>query len=194
MMKYLELLEIRSGGWLLLSMLYFFLDADLLLVVLLCAAIHEFGHLFMLDRFGVRIRSITMGITGFTIVYQNLFLCRFQEMLVAFAGPAIGLLAAVFCSFWGNLLQNEMLLLLAGSNAALSIFNLLPAKPLDGWRMLYALFPVAAQVISVCTAFCVLIAGVFLMYAGYGTIFAMMGIILILQEAPRKRFGTYHSY
>ena len=110
MMKYVELLEIRSGGWLLLSILYFFLDADMLFVVLLCAAIHEFGHLFILEQFGVRVRSITMGITGFTIVYQSLFLRGIQEFLVAFAGPALGLLAAVLFSFLGNLLQNETIL------------------------------------------------------------------------------------
>ena len=59
--------------------------------------------------------------------------------------------------------------------------------------MLYALFPVGAQIISVCTAFFVLTAGVCLMYAGYGTVFAMMGIVLILQEAPRNRLRKYRG-
>ena len=191
MMKYFELLEIRPGGWLLLSLLYFFLDADLLFVVFVCAVIHEYGHILMLELFRVRIRDITMELTGFTISYQSHYLYGIQLFLVAAAGPMLGLLAAVLFSFAGNLLKNDMLLLLAGSNLALSLFNLLPAKPLDGWRMIQAAIPAAAQIISVCTAFCVLTVGIFLMYAGYGTVFPMMGILLFLQEAPKKRYGKY---
>ncbi|MBQ5672340.1 MAG: hypothetical protein IIV43_08305, partial [Oscillospiraceae bacterium] len=82
----------------------------------------------------------------------------------------------------GNVLHNDWLLVLAGGNAVLSAFNLLPCRPLDGWRMIQTFFPIAAEVVGFCTAFLVLAAGVFLMYAGYGTTLALMGILLLLQK------------
>lgn len=184
-MKYLRILEIQPGGWLLLSLLYFFLETDLLLVVLLCVLIHETGHLVMLDHFCVRVRRITLDLTGLTIHFNEAQLYGLKGCVAAAAGPTAGISAAVICSFVGNLLEAEWLLLCAGGNLALSLFNLLPAKPLDGWRILYSLFPIGSQVVSVCTAIFVLFAGLVLMFEGYGTAGALMGILLLLQEAPQ---------
>lgn len=187
MSKYLSILEIHSGGWLLLSILYFFANLDEFLIVIACVMIHEAGHLLILEWFGVRVRRIVFDFTGLTIWYNESMLCGFRECVAALSGPALGLLAAAVCSCLGNALESERLLLLAGGNAVLSAFNLLPAKPLDGWRCLHALFPTMAQIVSVCTALIILIVGLWVMYAGYGTALAIMGIMLLLQEAPEKR-------
>ena len=112
--------------------------------------------------------------------------------MTALAGPTLGVLAALLFSWFGEVFHSERLYLLAGCNAVLSAFNLLPAKPLDGWRCLNALVPRAAQVISVCTSIAVLCVGVWVMYAGYGTALALMGIILLLQESPRNA-GSKHK-
>jgi len=185
MKRYWRIFEIKPSGWLLLSVLYFFMDLHAFLTVLLCVWIHEMGHLTALEWFGVRVRRITMDCSGMTIFYNSSYLNGLKECLVALAGPIFGLSAAVCASFVGNVLQSENLLLFAGANAVLSLFNLLPAKPLDGWRCLHALFPIGAQIISVCTAFCILIIGICLMYTGYGIALAVMGILLLLQESPR---------
>ena len=48
MKKYLRVFEIRPGGWLFLSILFFFAEPDEFLLVLLCVLIHETGHLLAL--------------------------------------------------------------------------------------------------------------------------------------------------
>lgn len=184
MKQYWRIFEIKPSGWLLLAVLYFFMDLHDFLMVLLCVWIHEMGHLTALERFGVRVRRIMMDCTGMTIQYNTAQLNGLKECLAALAGPMFGLSAAVCASLIGNTLKSERLLLFAGANAILSLFNLLPAKPLDGWRCLHVLFPIGSQIISVCTALCVLVFGIYLMYAGYGIALAVMGILLLLQENP----------
>jgi len=190
-MKYLKLIEIQPGGWILLSLLCFFLDLEMFLIVLCCIVIHESGHLMLLELFGIRVRRITLDFTGFTIHFHSSCLFGIRECITAAAGPVFGLSAAVLFSLLGNMVQNEHLLMLAGGNAVLSAFNLLPCRPLDGWRILQAIFPGAAEVISFCTAFLVLAVGVFLMYAGYGTTLALMGILLIMQKPLCKKAYSF---
>ena len=180
-MTCLRKIEIRPGGWLLLALLNFFGDWESLLAVLGSVAVHEAGHLLMLRRYRVHVRSITFDLTGLCIHYNGLWLTPRREFLAAAAGPALGLGAAVAASLLGNLLQNEFLLLFAGAGAVLSSFNLLPARPLDGWRMLRALCPGLADTVSLCTALGVLALGLYAMARGYGTALAFMGILLLTQ-------------
>lgn len=184
--------EMEPGGWLLLSLLYFFGDLRLMMVVLGCVGLHELGHLLMLRKFGVPVRRLNLGFSGLTIWYPNWILSGRQAFAVAAAGPAAGILTGVLASFAGNLLHHEGLLLFAGGNAVLSVFNLLPAKPLDGWRLLSALWPQKARSISIGTAVLLLAAGIGAMLAGYGIGLAVMGIVLLLQEdrtGPRRLRG-----
>ena len=186
MKKYWRIFEITPGGWLLLSVLYFFADLDEFLIIIMCVLVHEMGHLFMLELFGLRIRRIELSFTGMTIFYNDALLYGVRECFTALCGPLFGLIVGVLCSVSGNVLQSNYLLLFAGGNIVLSLFNLLPAKPLDGWRCIHALFPFAAQIISVLTALVVLVVGIAVMYGGYGISLAIMGIILLLQDSPHN--------
>jgi len=167
-----------------LALLYFFGDIEGLVVVLGNVAIHEGGHLFMLRRFGVYIREISFDMTGLCIRYNGLYLTRRREFLAAAAGPVSGLGMSVLVSLIGNLLHNDSLLLFAGAGVVLSVFNLLPARPLDGWRMLNAFWPTGAHIIGECTGVMVLLGGLYAMYRGWGTALAFMGIVLLVQEKP----------
>lgn len=188
-MHCLQKFTIEPGGWLLLALLYFFGDGEGLLVILGNVAVHEAGHLLMLRRFGVYIRGITFDLTGLCIQYNGLYLTPRREFLAAAAGPGAGLLAALLTSVAGNLLHGDVLLLFAGAGIVLSMFNLLPAKPLDGWRILSILWPAAAEAVSVLTAMGVLVVGLYLMYMGYGIALACMGILLLMQDGAISKPG-----
>ncbi|MBQ3009903.1 MAG: hypothetical protein IJD81_01795 [Oscillospiraceae bacterium] len=182
MRKYLQMFEIHPSGWLMLSVLFFFADLDEFLIVICCVLVHETGHLLALRLFKISVRRITLNFTGVIIWYHEFCLFGFREAVVAMAGPLLGLCFGIVCSYVGNLFDWELFYLMAGCNTILSLFNLLPAKPLDGWRCIHALWPNAAYVLSVCTAITVAMVGVWLMYEGYGTALAIMGIILLRQE------------
>ena len=71
----------------------------------------------------------------------------------------------------------------AGIGVILSVFNLLPVKPMDGWRMLFAVFPKASYIISDIASFVLLCVGVYIMMEGYGTALACMGIFFLVWDS-----------
>ncbi len=99
---------------------------------------HEFGHALVARRYGVRTREIVLLPIGGIAVLSDEPETPLQEMWIALAGPltsiglciiAVGLQAAGGPGF---------LSLLSGVNLVLGLFNLLPAFPLDGGRVLRA--------------------------------------------------------
>ena len=187
-MKLLRKIEIHPGGFLLLSILVLFLEAPVLAVLLGNVLLHELGHIYMLDHYGVFIRKIYVEFTGLCIQCNFDWLPRRGGFLCAAFGPIFGLCGALLASFLGNLLSSDFLLLFAGTGVVLSLFNLLPVKPLDGWRMLHAIFPDGAKIVGNVCAVIILCVGIYVMIAGRGTALAIMGIFFLLQD-NRKRFG-----
>ncbi len=104
--------------------------------VLLPALIHELGHIAALRVLGLRIRCFRAELRGFCMEYYGE--CgAVGHALAAAAGPAAGFLWAIGASLLGKRL--DWLNLSAGVSLLLSLFNLLPALPLDGGRILLSL-------------------------------------------------------
>ena len=126
-------MKISAGGALLLAALYFFLPPAEFAALLLAAAAHEAGHILALRLCGARVISLRVTATG-AVIERSAAGERGAEALCALAGAAAGLLYALAAARLGG----ETLTLSAGASAALSAFNALPARPLDGWRALEA--------------------------------------------------------
>ena len=151
----------------------------MLLAVLGNIILHECGHIYMLRRYGVCIRKMTIGLTGFCIVCNMDYLARYSKFFCAAAGPFWGLCGAFVSSVLGNLLNQEFFLLFSGVGVILSLFNIIPVNPLDGGRMLMAAVPAVAYPVSVICGIGILIFGIYVMYCGYGTMLACLGIYLL---------------
>ena len=174
-------LEIRFGGMLLLSLMVFILDGSMLVALWGNIVIHEWGHLYMLRRYGVYIRKITLDFTGLCIVCNREYLNRRRKFICAAAGPFVGISVSVLSSILGNVLRSDFLLLYAGVGVILSVFNLLPIKPLDGGQMLESIAPKFVQPVGAFCSACVLLFGLYVMYLGYGTGLAILGVFLLFR-------------
>lgn len=101
----------------------------MLLSVLLCAAVHELGHLAVLRLCGCRVREFRVGILGAVIEADTSRLSYGRELLAVLAGPFANLLCAAAMLRTGEVV-------IAGANIVLCGFNLLPLPLLDGGRAL----------------------------------------------------------
>jgi Zn-dependent protease/predicted transcriptional regulator len=120
-----------------------------LLAVFACVLAHEFGHILMARRFGVRTPDVILLPIGGLARLERIPEEPRQELLIALAGPAvtlvlaIGLGAGVFATgstpqFGGVDLTGSFVNAMMQVNILLLLFNLIPAFPMDGGRVLRA--------------------------------------------------------
>ena len=116
----------QSGFWFWALLVVAVWAGEDVCLLLLAAAAHELGHLAVLYLCGGRLRSVRIG--AFGIRMRARFSSPPSERAQAamlLAGPAAGLLAAAAALFFGTVR-------FARISAALSLFNLLPLRGLDG--------------------------------------------------------------
>ena len=167
------------------------LTTGFILAVFTCVLLHEFGHILMARRFGIRTPDVILLPIGGVARLERMPEQPRQELLIALAGPFVTLLIAV--GFYLYLLaqgsapavftlklgDESVAGILMHLNFMLLFFNLLPAFPMDGGRVFRSLlamkwgFPRATR-----TAVAV---GQFLVFAGgmYGVISQHFLLVLI---------------
>jgi Zn-dependent protease len=113
-----------------------------------CVLLHELGHALMARRFGIETTDITLYPIGGVARLQRMPRAAGAELLIALAGPAVnfaivaalvglemlGLARFEYGSWLGGLVSYLVLM-----NLVLGLFNLIPAFPMDGGRVLRAL-------------------------------------------------------
>jgi Zn-dependent protease len=105
---------------------------------------HELGHSVIAQRNGMRVRSITLWMLGGVAQLEGRMPTAGSEFRIAAAGPAVSyLLSGLFFALWGVAsslgapsLVAQAFEWLALVNILLGTFNLIPAAPLDGGRIL----------------------------------------------------------
>ena len=122
-----------------------------LLAVFVCVGLHELGHALAARGYGIRTRDITLHPIGGVARLERMPEQPSAEIAIALAGPAVNVvLAAVFGGLWfaGQSFLGPMgsaagwvsdfIGRLALANVVLVVFNLIPAFPMDGGRVLRA--------------------------------------------------------
>lgn len=178
-----------------LSALYFFGGLKALSIVMICASVHELGHVAAIKAFGGKIRKINFDASGFCMSCCGLDSTA-REVTALLMGPIFGLAFAYAASYYGNKYYSEFLFEAAGVSLIFSVFNLLPALPLDGGRVLFSLIQnrSAAEKIldysGMLTGLVLVLLGLYFLGNEKGAALLISGVwVLIAQTGIVKNFG-----
>ncbi len=120
-----------------------------ILLLFACVVLHEFGHILMARRFGIGTRDVVLLPIGGMSRLEQIPEAPSQELQIALAGPAVSIVLAFLFAMSAQDIPTAvefpasdapgLMAQLAAANLMLAAFNLLPAFPMDGGRVLRAL-------------------------------------------------------
>ena len=121
-----------------------------ILAIFLCVILHEFGHALAARRYGIRTRDIILLPIGGVARLEKLPANPLHELWVSLAGPAVNVAIAAILFIWINLTTSsdmfQTMTVTTGPfferimvvNLFMAAFNMIPAFPMDGGRVLRA--------------------------------------------------------
>lgn len=122
-----------------------------LILIFACVLAHEFGHIFTARAFGVTTPDVTLLPIGGVARLERIPEKPAEEFLIAIAGPLVNVVIAALLLLFGAELtagaahaaldntRIPMIDRIAAVNLFLALFNMIPAFPMDGGRVLRAL-------------------------------------------------------
>ena len=131
----------------------------LMLLLFVCVTLHELGHSIVAQGYGIPVKEIILLPLGGVALISKQPERPLHELVIAAAGPLVNAIIAALLfgviastgttlaslSDLGRLLNapslQTLLLWLLAANVSLFVFNLIPAFPLDGGRILVSLLP-----------------------------------------------------
>jgi Zn-dependent protease/CBS domain-containing protein len=157
----------------------------LLLAVFACVVLHELGHALTAKRYGVRTRDITLWPIGGVARLERIPERPSQEVAIAVAGPAVNVVIALALAMLPGVLPaalGDLRALLGHAsgipesflgdllfvNLILVLFNLIPAFPMDGGRVLRALLAMRFEYVRATQIAAGIGQGFALLFALYG--------------------------
>jgi len=122
---------------------------SLMVLLFACVVLHEFGHILMARRFGVKTPEVILSPIGGIANMERIPEVPVQELLVAIAGPLVNVVIAALLMVGFGIGAQQLMTMnldtaplaqqLAYLNVVLVVFNVIPAFPMDGGRVFRAL-------------------------------------------------------
>ncbi len=185
-----------------------------------CIVLHEMGHALAARRYGIATRDITLLPIGGVASLERMPEKPAQELVVALAGPAVNIaIAAIIIpavlategmsAFTGAgssagaagavaLHHTHFLAALGATNIFLVVFNMIPALPMDGGRVLRAILAMAtdrAKATAIAAAVGQVLAVGFVLFGLFtGHVFLMLiGVFVFLGAGAEAQAGKVKS-
>lgn len=118
------------------------LEVSFVMTIFACVVLHEFGHALTARFFGIKTRDITLYPIGGVALLEKEARPA-QELLIAIAGPLVNVVIALIIYFYipigaldganADATFSQRLFIV---NIILVLFNMIPAYPMDGGRVL----------------------------------------------------------
>jgi stage IV sporulation protein FB len=176
--------QFSSGGWSNAAW-----GVGLVCLVFACVVMHEFGHVLAARGFGIRTPDITLLPIGGVAHLERIPEDPKEEIIVAIAGPLVSaLLSLIFWSAHGFEPVNvqhqpdsfmEVIGSLAAVNGGLLVFNLIPAFPMDGGRVLRAMLGFRISHLKATQLAAAIGKFIALLMAGLGIVVPMPMLVLL---------------
>jgi Zn-dependent protease len=173
---------------------------------------HEYGHALTARHFGIRTQRITLYPIGGVAMLQSMPTVPREQLLIALAGPAVnyvlaGLIAGALALTGTPLLSlravtDQPAALASGlfwANIVMGSFNLLPALPMDGGRVLRAVLAMRTDELratSIAASVAKLLALLMFGYAMYsGTaMLAVIAVVVWIGSNAERRMAEHQAY
>ncbi len=162
--------------------------------------VHELGHAVTARGYDVKVTRITLWFLGGVAQFEEMPKQRGAEAVVAIVGPMVSLAIAVVC--WGILRATAgagagvhfVLAYLVYMNVVLAIFNLIPALPLDGGRVLRSVLALgmpqarATEITAGISKFLAILMGVFGLFS-LNFFLLLVAIFIYMAVSAETRTG-----
>lgn len=171
--------------------------------VFVCVLIHEVGHSLIARRFGKEAKSITLLPIGGVAVMEEMPEKPAQEIAMSIIGPFINLVIAgvlyVLVGRWAGVdvpssfpeSSRQFLAALIGVNIVLAIFNLIPAFPMDGGRVLRGILATRMDYVTATSVAVAVGQALAIFFIFFGIFFnwwlALIGLFLYLGAGSEKQ-------
>lgn len=167
------------------------LTLGLSVIVFSIVVAHEFGHILAARRFGFKTRDVILSPIGGMARLEGVPSKPHQEMIVAAAGPAVNLVLAGLgllvqpLAFSSGVLTGALLGWFVTINLALLVFNLIPALPMDGGRILRAALSTrlgrvrATEIAAKVARWSALFMALYAIYSGHLMLLLIAGFVYV---------------
>lgn len=179
----------------------------LVLAVFGCVLLHELGHAFAARQFGIGTRDIILLPIGGVASLERMPENPFHELWIAVAGPLVNVVIAI-ALFFGIMYSpipisnfaSEFLTQLAIINIALVVFNMIPAFPMDGGRVLRSIMAMflpyvqATTIAATVGKYCAIALALFGLFSGQFMLILLAGFVFFAGQTEKMAVVQRHRY
>lgn len=174
----------------------------LFFILIFCLLVHEMGHYIVAKKLKYKLSSFYLAPYGVALNYKDSKFLGKDEIKIAFAGPFANIIFCVFivANWWIFPETYFYTYEFVDLSMGLALFNLLPAYPLDGGRVMVGLLSEkisrkkalkTVRIFNVVFCFVFAVCFVITCFVDYNPTFALMIVFLLGGMMESKMEGEY---